>query len=212
MDFLDKNLQDYIEEHSSTESALLQKVNRETHLHVLKPRMLSGHLQGRVLAMLAHMIQPHYILEIGTYTGYSALSLAEGLSDKGKLVTIDINDELEPRIQSYFNESAYQNKIELKIGNARDIIPTLDYKWDMIFIDADKEAYQEYYDLTFDQLRVGGFMLIDNVLWSGKVADHNINDKATVSVREFNKKVQNDHRVENVLFPIRDGLMVLRKK
>lgn len=212
MDFFDKTLQDYIEGHSSPESDLLLKVNRETHLHVLKPRMLSGHLQGRVLAMLSHMIRPKNILEIGTYTGYSALSLAEGLTENGKLITIDINDELEPRVQAYFDKSPFKNKIEMKIGNAREIIPTLKDVWDIVFIDADKEAYSAYYDLTFDQLRPGGYMLVDNVLWSGKVADYNISDKATVAVRDFNTKVQNDNRVENVLFPIRDGLMVLRKK
>jgi caffeoyl-CoA O-methyltransferase len=212
MDFLDKALQDYVELHSSPESDLLRKVNRETHLHVLKPRMLSGHLQGRVLSMLSHMIRPNFILEIGTYTGYSALSLAEGLSENGKLITIDINDELQPRVQGYFDESPIGEKIELKIGNAREIIPTLPHAWDIIFIDADKEAYPAYYDLTFDQLRPGGYMLIDNVLWSGKVSDASVTDKATEAVRAFNAKVQNDDRVENVLFPIRDGLMVLRKK
>lgn len=212
MDFLDKNLHDYVEDNCSPESDLLQKVNRETYLHVLKPRMLSGHLQGRVLAMLSQMIRPNYILEVGTYTGYSALSLAEGLLESGKLITIEINDELQPRIQSYFDESPFSDRIELKIGNAREIIPKLEIKWDIIFIDADKEAYTDYYDLTIDQLRQGGFMIIDNVLWSGKVSNYNINDKATVSVREFNAKVQKDDRVENVLFPIRDGLMVLRKK
>jgi caffeoyl-CoA O-methyltransferase len=212
MDFLDKALQDYVELHSSPESDLLRKVNRETHLHVLKPRMLSGHLQGRVLSMLSHMIRPNFILEIGTYTGYSALSLAEGLSENGKLITIDINDELQPRVQGYFDESSIGKKIELKIGNAREIIPTLRHIWDIIFIDADKEAYPAYYDLTFDQLRPGGYMLIDNVLWSGKVSDASVTDKATEAVRAFNAKVQNDDRVENVLFPIRDGLMVLRKK
>lgn len=212
MDFLDKALQDYVETHTTPESDLLNKINRETHLHVLKPRMLSGHLQGRVLAMLSHMVCPEYILEIGTYTGYSALSLAEGLTENGKLITIDINDELQPRVQAYFDESPIGHKITLKIGNAREIIPTINYQWDLIFIDADKEAYPAYYDLTFDQMRPGGYMLIDNVLWSGKVSDDNITDKATVSVREFNAKVQNDDRVENVLFPIRDGLMVLRKK
>lgn len=211
MDFSAKALQDYVEDHSTPESDLLQKVNRETHLHVLKPRMISGRLQGRVLSMLSHMIEPNYILEIGTYTGYSALSMAEGLTENGKLITIEINEELEARIQSYLNESPLGHKVQLKIGDAKNIIPTLNFEWDIVFIDANKDAYPDYYELTFNQLRSGGFMLIDNVLWSGKVLDSNINDKATVSVREFNEKIQNDKRVQNVLFPIRDGLMVLRK-
>jgi len=212
MEFLEKDLKDYVEAHSSAESDLLHKINRETHLEVLKPRMLSGHLQGRVLAMISHMIQPRHILEIGTYTGYSALCLAEGLVPDGKLITIDINDELEPRVRAYFNESPYGEKIEMKIGDAREIIPNLTHPWDMVFIDADKQSYANYFDLTIDQVRTGGFILVDNVLWSGKVFDQNKTDKATVSVRAFNEKVHQDPRVENVLFPIRDGLMVLLKK
>ncbi|MEO9477510.1 MAG: O-methyltransferase [Cyclobacteriaceae bacterium] len=212
MEFLEKDLQNYVEAHSSAESDLLHKINRETHLEVLKPRMLSGHLQGRVLAMLSHMIQPKYILEIGTYTGYSALCLAEGLAHDGKLITIDINDELKPRVKAYLSESPFAGNIEMKCGDAREIIPTLSQQWDMVFIDADKQSYADYFDLTIDQVRTGGFILVDNVLWSGKVFDQNKTDKATVSVRGFNEKVHQDSRVENVLFPIRDGLMVLRKK
>ncbi|MFY0600008.1 MAG: O-methyltransferase [Cyclobacteriaceae bacterium] len=212
MDFLEKDLQDYVEMHTASESDLLHKINRETHLEVLKPRMLSGHLQGRVLSMISHMIAPRNILEIGTYTGYSALCMAEGLQDGGKLITIDINSELEPRVKGYFKDSGFGSKIEMLIGDAREIIPTLDYPWDLIFVDADKASYSDYFDLTIDQLRPGGFMLVDNVLWSGKVFDKNKTDKATVSVRAFNEKVNQDVRVENVLFPIRDGLMVLRKK
>ena len=212
MEFLEKDLQNYVEAHSSAESDLLHKINRETHLEVLKPRMLSGHFQGRVLAMLSHMIQPKYILEIGTYTGYSALCLAEGLAQDGKLITIDINDELEPRVKAYLSESPFGGNIEMKCGDAREIIPTLSHQWDMVFIDADKQSYADYFDLTIDQVRTGGFILVDNVLWSGKVFDQNKTDKATVSVRVFNEKVHQDPRVENVLFPIRDGLMVLRKK
>lgn len=212
MDFLPKELQDYTEAHSSGESPLLHKISRETHLEVLKPRMLSGHLQGRVLSMLSHMIRPHYILEIGTYTGYSAICLAEGLSEKGQLITLDVNEELAPKAKAYFSESGFSDKISMKVGDAREIIPTLNHPWDMIFIDADKESYASYFDLTIAQLRPGGFMIIDNVLWSGKVFDENKTDKTTVSVRAFNRKVQEDMRVENVLFPIRDGLMILRKK
>ncbi|MFT6867892.1 MAG: caffeoyl-CoA O-methyltransferase [Cyclobacteriaceae bacterium] len=212
MEFLEKSLQDYVEVHTSPESPLLYQINRETHLEVLKPRMLSGHLQGRVLSMFSHMIQPDHILEIGTYTGYSAICLAEGLSENGQLITIDINDELEPRTKGYFESSGFGSKIEMIVGDARMIIPTLNQPWDLVFIDADKESYTTYFDLIIDKVRSGGFILIDNVLWSGKVFDENINDKVTVSVRDFNKKVHQDDRVENVLFPIRDGLMVLRKK
>lgn len=212
MEFLEKNLQDYVEAHTTSESSLLHQINRETHLEVLKPRMLSGHLQGRVLSMFSHMIRPEYILEIGTYTGYSALCLAEGLSESGKLITLDINDELEPRVNGYIKTAGFEEKIEMIVGDAREIIPTLKHQWDLVFIDADKESYGTYFDLIIDTMKPGGFILIDNVLWSGKVFDENKNDKVTVSVKAFNQKVHHDDRVENVLFPIRDGLMVLRKK
>lgn len=212
MEFLEKELQAYVENHSSEEPTLLYKINRETHLEVLKPRMISGHFQGRVLSMLSNMIRPEKILEIGTYTGYSALCLTEGLKEGGKVITIDVNSELESRVKSYFEASEYSDSLEMIVGNAREIIPNLTYKWDLIFIDADKESYATYFDLTINQLNPGGYMLIDNVLWSGKVFDENKNDKTTVSVRAFNQKVNKDERVENVLLPIRDGLMILRKK
>lgn len=212
MEFLEKDLQDYVEAHTTPESSLLHQINRETHLEVLKPRMLSGHLQGRVLSMFSHMIRPEYVLEIGTYTGYSALCLAEGLSESGKLITLDINDELEPRVNGYIKTAGFEEKIEMIVGDAREIIPTLKHQWDLVFIDADKESYGTYFDLIIDTMKPGGFILIDNVLWSGKVFDENKNDKVTVSVKAFNQKVHLDDRVENVLFPIRDGLMVLRKK
>ncbi len=212
MEFLEKDLQDYVEAHTTPESSLLHRINRETHLEVLKPRMLSGHLQGRVLSMFSHMIRPQYILEIGSYTGYSALCLAEGLSESGKLITLDINDELEPRVNGYIKTAGFEEKIEMIVGDAREIIPTLKHQWDLVFIDADKESYGTYFDLIIDTMKPGGFILIDNVLWSGKVFDENKNDKVTVSVKAFNQKVHLDDRVENVLFPIRDGLMVLRKK
>lgn len=211
MDFLPAELQRYVEEHTSKESDLLQRINRETHLHVLSPRMLSGHLQGRVLSMLSHMINPQYILEIGTYTGYSALCLAEGLSANGKLVTIDINEELESQVRGYFKESGFAERIDYIIGNAQEIIPTLSYTWDLVFIDADKEAYPKYFEQTLKQVRTGGYIVVDNVLWSGKVAEQDKVDKATESIRTFNQMVHEDTGVENVLFPIRDGLMILRK-
>lgn len=211
MDFLPKDLQKYVEDHTQGESKLLRQIDRETHLKVLKPRMLSGHLQGRVLAMITHMIQPKYILEIGTYTGYSAICMAEGLQPEGKLVTLDINEELEPIVRNYIRQSGYGSQIDFRIGDAQAIIPSLSYSWDMIFIDADKESYIKYFEQTLPQLRKGGFMIIDNVLWSGKVADPDENDKATSTIRVFNQMVHEHPAVENVLFPIRDGLMVLRK-
>lgn len=211
MEFLPKALQEYIEKHTAEESELLRRINRDTHLNVLKPRMLSGHLQGRVLAMLSQMVRPSYILEIGTYTGYSALCLAEGLQKEGKLVTIDINEELEPRVRAYFSASKFESQIDFIVGNAQEIIPTLSYTWDMVFIDANKEAYPDYFQKTLPQVRPGGFIIIDNVLWSGKVADPDKTDKATASIRAFNQLVHQHKSVENVLFPIRDGLMILRK-
>lgn len=211
MEFLPKALQEYIEKHTAEESELLRRINRDTHLNVLKPRMLSGHLQGRVLAMLSQMVRPSYILEIGTYTGYSALCLAEGLQKEGKLVTIDINEELEPRVRAYFSASKFESQIDFIVGNAQEIIPTLSYTWDMVFIDANKEAYPDYFQKTLPQVRPGGFIIIDNVLWSGKVADPDKTDKATASIRAFNQLVHQHMSVENVLFPIRDGLMILRK-
>ncbi len=213
MEFLDEDLQKYIEDHTASEDELLSQINRETHLEVLKPRMLSGHLQGRVLSMLSHMIQPEYILEIGTYTGYSALSLAEGMAPDGKLITLDINEELENRVRSYFSQSEYNDRIDFRIGNALELIPTLSYQWDLVFIDADKENYSNYFDLVIDQVKAGKYIIIDNVLWSGKVLEkfRKKLDKDTEAILAFNKKVHDDPRVENVLFPIRDGLMVLRK-
>ena len=211
MEFLAEDLQNYIEDHSEPESELLQQINRETHLHVLKPRMLSGHLQGRVLSMLSHMIKPKSILEIGTYTGYAALCMAEGLEEGGALITIDNNTELSVRTKAYFESSPYASQIEMKVGNANEVIPQLQNKWDMVFIDADKENYGVYFDQVIDQVNTGGFIIADNVLWSGKVSDEAKTDGATQSIRDFNDKVHADSRVQNVLFPIRDGLMILRK-
>ncbi|WP_462251695.1 O-methyltransferase [Ekhidna sp.] len=211
MEFLPEDLQKYVEDHSEPESDLLQQINRETHLHVLKPRMLSGHLQGRVLSMLSHMIKPKNVLEIGTYTGYAALCMAEGMQEDGKLITIDNNEELSVRTKGYFQQSKYADQIEMLVGNALEVIPALNQQWDLVFIDADKENYANYFDQIIDQVRVGGFIIADNVLWSGKVFDTSKNDKATESIRDFNQKMHTDPRVENVLFPIRDGLMIVRK-
>jgi len=208
MEILNEDLQRYAEQHTSPESDLLKKINRDTYAHVLMPRMLSGHLQGRVLSMISHLLKPQRILEIGTYTGYSALCLAEGLSPGGKMVTIDINEELEKKVRDHFAES--QDKIEYKIGNALDIIPTLNEIFDLVFIDADKSNYINYFDLVIDKVRPGGFILADNVLWSGKVLNKNP-DNDTKSIIAFNQKIQHDSRVENVLLPIRDGIMMIRK-
>lgn len=212
MDFIDQKIQEYAEKHTDKEPEVLQALNRETHLKVLQPRMLSGHLQGRILSMMSKMIRPKYILEIGTYTGYSAICMAEGLQADGKLVTIDINEELHDMSQSYFEKAGFKDSIEQHIGNALDIIPTLDYRWDLVFIDADKVNYANYYDLVIDRLNDGGFIIADNVLWSGKVVEPvKPNDKDTPALLLFNQKVNEDTRVENVLMPVRDGLMILRK-
>jgi len=211
MEFFREELSAYVENHSSSESELLRRIHRETHLHVLKPRMLSGHLQGRFLAMISQMVSPRHILEVGTFTGYSALCLAEGLQSDGRLVTIDVNEELTDRVRGYFAASPYGHLIETKVGNALDIIPTIDMPWDLVFIDADKINYHRYYDLVIDQVGQGGIILADNVLWSGKVIQSNKNDEDTVAIRDFNQKVHEDPRVKNVLAPVRDGLMMIRK-
>ena len=211
MEFIDPLLEKYVCEHTANESDLLKKINRETHLEVLQPRMLSGHLQGRVLSMFSKMIQPDRILEIGTYTGYSALCLAEGLTPNGKLFTIDINEELAPRVRSYFSASGFSEQIYYKIGAAMELIPTLNEKWDIVFIDADKHNYINYYHLVFPMVNIGGYIIADNVLWSGKVIDSSHNDKDTQLLRDYNLLNHEDERVEEVLFPIRDGLMISRK-
>ncbi|UKN02551.1 O-methyltransferase [Paracrocinitomix mangrovi] len=213
MDFLPEKIEKYVEEHTDKENKLLAGLNRETWLKVMSPRMLSGHVQGRVLSMLSHMIQPKYILEIGTYTGYSALCMAEGLQADGRLITIDLNEELKPILDKYLLNSPYKDQIELHFGKAADIIPDLPDGIDMVFIDADKPNYATYFDLTIDKVRPGGFILADNVLWSGNVVDESkFNDKSNAAIRDFNDKVHADERVENVLFPVRDGIMVMRKK
>lgn len=213
MEFIDPQLNKYAEQHTSPESELLQRINRETNLEVLMPRMLSGHLQGRILAMVSKMISPSYIVEIGTYTGYSALCMAEGLKEAGKLITIEYNEELQKRILGYFNKSEYANLIDLRVGDAMAILPTLATGIDLVFIDADKTNYLNYYNLVFDKLNSGGYILADNVLWSGKVIEEvNPDDADTIALKKFNTFVQQDERVENILMPVRDGLMLIRKK
>jgi caffeoyl-CoA O-methyltransferase len=210
MDFIPDDLQKYVADHTSHESELLKKVTRDTHAKVLMPRMLSGHVQGRFLSMLSHLVHPENVLEVGTYTGYSAICLAEGLKPGGKLVTIDVNEELEGRVRNYFKEAGRIGQIDYRIGDAAEIIPTLDVVFDLVFIDADKENYSKYYDLVFDKVRAGALILADNVLWSGKVTRPRP-DKDTRALMEFNQKVMNDPRVENLLLPLRDGIMMIRK-
>lgn len=213
MEFLEKSIEEYVDSYTSPESTVLNELNRQTHLNVLQPRMLSGHLQGRVLSMLSHMIQPNRILEIGTYTGYAAICMAEGLKEGGELITIDLNYELEDMVNTYVEKAGFSDRIKMKVGNALEIIPTLDKKFDLVFIDADKTNYANYFDLLIEDLPQGAYMIADNVLWSGKVVeDVSEKDEDTKALKAFNEKVHNDDRVENVLFPIRDGLMVMRKK
>lgn len=212
MNFLPELIENYAINHSENESDLLNDLNKETWQKILNPRMLSGHIQGRVLSILSHMVKPNNILEIGTFTGYSTLCLAEGLTENGHIDTIDINEELQPIINKYIDNANLRDKITSHIGNALDIIPTLNKKYDIAFIDADKSNYLKYYNLVFDKLNSGGYIFADNVLWNGKVTEPiSDNDIDTKSIIEFNKLIQEDNRVQNVLFPIRDGLMIIRK-
>lgn len=210
MNFLDPNLEAYVAKHSEQEPELLQKLARETHLKVLQPRMLSGAYQGRLLALLSKLIAPKHILEIGTYTGYSALCLAEGLQANGQIDTIDINEELTDMQRKYFDVSGYGKHIVQHLGNAAEIIPAIEGTFDFVFIDADKEQYPLYFDLIVDRVRSGGLIIADNVLWSGKVLEP-ATDEATESLQSFNKKVAKDSRVETVILAVRDGLTLLRK-
>lgn len=213
MDFIDESLLHYAELHSSPESELLQNLNRETQSKVIMPRMLSGHLQGRALAMFSRMIRPSRILEIGTYTGYSALCLAEGLNDDGKLITIDINDELEEMVSRYIAESPFNKKIEFLHGDALNLIPVINETFDLVFLDADKEHYPHYLPMIVDKLKPGGFIIADNVLWSGKVLGNRLSmDEETLAIDDFNRLVRNDVRLEKILLPVRDGLMIIQKK
>lgn len=211
MDFLPKEINEYVENHTDIENDILADLNRETHLKVMIPRMLSGHVQGRILSMFSHMIKPEHILEIGTYTGYSALCLVEGIKQNGSLDSIDENEELQPIIKKYWDKSNFKNQLNSLIGNAVEIIPTLNKMYDLVFIDADKENYSNYFDLVINKVNKGGFIIADNVLWSGNVVQP-IEERTEVTqcIIDFNKKVHDDNRVENVLFPVRDGLMVLR--
>ncbi|ATA91167.1 O-methyltransferase [Capnocytophaga canimorsus] len=211
MHFISPTLEQYAEAHSQSEPPLLQELSRRTHLNVLQPRMLSGHFQGRVLSLISKLIRPKTILEIGTYTGYATLCLAEGLSPEGIIHTIDVNEELQDLQREFFDRSGKGNQIVQHLGAAADIIPTLDANFDLVFIDADKQNYALYFDLIINKMRSGGIILSDNVLWSGKVVSPiKPNDKQTLAIDLYNKKINNDPRVETVLLPIRDGLTVSR--
>ncbi|MDG1439434.1 MAG: O-methyltransferase [Flavobacteriales bacterium] len=213
MDFLDPKIEQYTLQHCEPESELLYELNRQTHLQILQPRMLSGHLQGRILSSYSKALSPNNVLEIGTYTGYSALCMAEGLKKNGTIHTIDINEELTSFTQSFLNKSKFNNQIKLHVGNALDLIPTLKLEWDLVFIDADKENYSNYFDLVIDRVRSGGWIIADNVLWSGKVLKPtDRNDQETAALKAFNQKVHQDPRVTNLLLPVRDGMMILIKK
>lgn len=214
MEFIDTNIQAYADQHSAHEPQILQELNRETHAKVMSPRMLSGHFQGRLLSLFSKMLQPKLIIEVGTYTGYSALCLAEGLAEGGKLHTIDINPEQENRIRNYIDKAGFKNKIELHIGNAKDIIPQIEGNIDLVFIDADKSNYYTYFELVANRMNSGGLIIADNVLWSGKILDEKerIKDKDTQALHEFNELTSKNEQFEPILLPIRDGLMVLRKK
>jgi caffeoyl-CoA O-methyltransferase len=210
MEFLNKELENYIEEHSTKEPKLLSELNRETWSKVLMPRMLSGHIQGRALSFFSKMIKPINIIEIGTYTGYSALCLAEGINADGELHTIDINEENTLLANKYFKKSKYNNNIIQHIGKALEIIPTINKKFQLAFIDADKENYSKYFDLLLEKMDINGIIIADNVLWSGKVILDE-KDNETLALDNYNKKISNDNRVENLLLGIRDGLMMSRK-
>lgn len=211
MHFLSQDLEDYIEQHSEKEPELLAQLNKETYRKILLPRMLSGRYQGRVLSMLSKLIRPVNILEIGTYTGYSALCLCEGMQKNGQLHTIDIKEELVDFQRKYFDKSSWGNQIVQHLGEAIEIIPTLEVNFDLVFIDADKENYINYFNLILPKMNKGGIILSDNVLWSGKVVEPlQPNDLSTKTLIEYNQLLINDLRIETVLLPIRDGLTVSR--
>ncbi|MDR1090324.1 MAG: O-methyltransferase [Prevotella sp.] len=209
----DQAIEDYILSHIDAEGELLQQLNRDAHVNLLKPRMLSGHLQGRMLKMFCRMMQPKYILEIGTYTAYATLCLAEGAADDAEIHTIEINDELEDFILRYLHKTKLKDKIHLHIGDAQKIIPSLDRVFDLVFIDANKRHYIEYYDLIFNKVRQGGLIIADNTLWDGHVLETpKPSDKQTLGIQKFNEMIAKDGRVEKVILPVRDGLTLIWKK
>lgn len=210
MHLVSESIEKYIEQHSTAENAVLSELSRETYLKVQMPQMVSGHIQGQFLEMFSRLLQPQRILEIGTFTGYSAICLAKGLATDGLLYTIDINEELQPMCQRYFKKAALTNQIKHIVGNAKEIIPSLEEIFDLVFIDADKVNYPNYYDLIFDKVRTGGYIIADNVLWSGKVLDEK-KDKDTLAIHQFNQKLAADTRIKNTILPLRDGLNIVQK-
>lgn len=206
----DPDIENYIDQYKSESSPLLMDLERTTHLRVLAPQMLSGQLQGNLLSILSMMLRPQRILEIGTYTGFSAICLSEGLSPHGLLYTIDVNNEIEDIAKKYIERSPRAEQIKFLIGDARELIPTINEQWDLVFIDADKESYSQYYEMVIDKTRPGGIILADNVLWYGKVVNED-KDKKTRLIHEFNVMVSKDHRVRNVILPLRDGINVIQK-
>lgn len=210
MDFLLPHIDNYAGQLTQSHSELLATIERETWQEVLVPRMLSGHQQGRLLSLMSHLLKAQRILEIGTYTGYATLCMAEGLQPGGHLHTIDINAELQARVEGYLQQAGLQDSVTLHIGSALDILPNLQETWDLVFIDADKENYSHYYDAVIDRMQTGGLIIADNVLWSGKVPDMDKQDPETQALRAYNEKIAADKRVEHQLLPFRDGLMVAR--
>ena len=213
MDFVDKNIEKYVEALSDKESPLLKEINEYTSKNVHQPNMLSGHLQGRILSFISKVKNPKYILEIGTYTGYSALCLAEGLKDDGKLITIDRDKSLYEKVNDFFRRSDYATKIEQKIGEALKIIPEIDLTFDLVFIDADKKNYKNYFDNVIDKLSLGGVIIVDNVLWKGKVTDlsKNQKDKIAVYMNDFNDYIKKNKKISKLILPVRDGLTLILK-
>jgi len=211
MNFFPEQLDQFTSAHTKQPNSVLQELERETYAKIYMPQIVSGHVQGRFLSMISKLVKPKNVLEIGTFTGYSALCLSEGLAEGGIVYTIDVNEELENMVRSFFEKAGASQKIKYLIGNAVELIPTLNVQFDIVFIDADKENYSCYYDLVFDKLRSGGVILADNVLWSGKVVEEN-QDEETKALVAFSDKIQNDDRVENILLTIRDGVMMVRKK
>jgi len=212
MSLLNEKLDEYIEKHTTDEDAVLLELSRETHLKTYYPRMLSGKVQGKFLEMIVQMMKPLRILEIGTFTGYSAIAMAKGLPENGKIITLEVNPEMEIFIRKFINKSGLENKIELLIGDAVELIPKMEEQFGLVFIDADKEQYIDYYNLSMEKLRPGGFILADNVLWSGKVLETDEkSDKETKGIKAFNDFVANDPRVEQVILSVRDGLLLARK-
>ena len=213
MDFVDKNIEKYVEALSDKESPLLKEINEYTSKNVHQPNMLSGHLQGRILSFISKVKNPKYILEIGTYTGYSALCLAEGLKDDGKLITIDRDKSLYEKVNDFFRRSDYATKIEQKIGEALKVIPEIDLTFDLVFIDADKKNYKNYFDNVIDKLSLGGVIIVDNVLWKGKVTDlsKNQKDKIAVYMNDFNDYIKKNKKISKLILPVRDGLTIILK-